>query len=92
MPFFILPAALYHALYHCIYHMCLTLQVVQHIGEKFVGAIGLTIQCQDLLSKWISLQTQYMELEQLSQFVWENTKMIVVQMEFPINNITKSEI
>jgi hypothetical protein len=24
-----------------------------------------------------------MELEQLSQFVWENTKMVVVQMQFP---------
>jgi hypothetical protein len=63
------------------------LQVVQHISEEFVGAVGFTIQCKDLLGKWISLQTQYMKLEQLSQFVWENSKMVVVQMEFPINNI-----
>jgi hypothetical protein len=38
-----------------IHNLCPTLQVVQHIGEEFVCAIGFTIQREDLFGEWISL-------------------------------------
>lgn len=63
--------------------LCPTLQVVHHVGEQLVSAVGLHVERHNLLGQRVAFQTKHLKFEQFAQFVRQNAEEVVVKQQLP---------
>lgn len=64
----------------------LTWQVVQHVGEQFWCTIWLIVDVHKLLLQRIAHQTEYDQMEELADFIWQHSQKVIVQQQLPVYN------
>jgi hypothetical protein len=68
---------------HAKKFLCPTLQVVHHVGEQLVSAVGLHVERHYLLGQRVAFQTKHLKFEQFAQFVRQNAEEVVVKQQLP---------
>ncbi len=62
--------------------MVSTCELIQQMNQQLLCAIGFAIDLLQVLCQRIALQAQVYQLEQFSQFIRQNSYLIVVQVQF----------